>query len=78
MARVAVITGAGRGYEVLGTDIDEQAAARTAEWVGGFARALDVRDPNAHRGVARAAGQVRFFRTTTRRRRGRDDHHAPD
>lgn len=68
MARVAVVTGtgrgfgleiarrlAGRGYEVLCTDIDEQAAASTAERVGGFSRALDVRDPEAHRAAARAA-----------------------
>jgi NAD(P)-dependent dehydrogenase (short-subunit alcohol dehydrogenase family) len=70
MARVAVVTGAGRGfgaevalrlagrgYEVLCTDIDEQAAARTAERVGGFARALDVRDPDAHRAAAAAAAE---------------------
>ena len=68
MARIAVVTGAGRGfgleiarrlagrgYEVLCTDIDEQAAARTAERVGGFSLALDVRDPEAHRAAARAA-----------------------
>jgi NAD(P)-dependent dehydrogenase (short-subunit alcohol dehydrogenase family) len=70
MAGVAVVTGAGRGfgsevarrlagraYEVLCTDIDEQAAARTAERVGGFACALDVRDADAHRTAARAAAE---------------------
>jgi NAD(P)-dependent dehydrogenase (short-subunit alcohol dehydrogenase family) len=70
MAGVAVVTGAGRGfgsevalrlagrgYEVLCTDIDEQAAARTAERVGGFACALDVRDSEAHRSAARAAAE---------------------
>jgi NAD(P)-dependent dehydrogenase (short-subunit alcohol dehydrogenase family) len=68
MAGVAVVTGAGRGfgfeiarrlagrgYEVLCTDIDEQAAASTAERVGGFSLGLDVRAPEAHRAAARAA-----------------------
>ena len=70
MAPIAVVTGAGRGfgleiarrlagrgYEVLCTDIDDQAAARTAERVGGFSLALDVRDPEAHRAAARAAAE---------------------
>jgi NAD(P)-dependent dehydrogenase (short-subunit alcohol dehydrogenase family) len=65
---VAVVTGAGRGfgreialrlgrrgYTVLCTDIDAESAAATARQVGGFALALDVRDPDAHRAVARAA-----------------------
>jgi NAD(P)-dependent dehydrogenase (short-subunit alcohol dehydrogenase family) len=65
---VAVVTGAGRGfgreiarrlagrgYSVLATDIDGEAAARTAEQVGGRSMALDVRDPAAHREAARAA-----------------------
>jgi NAD(P)-dependent dehydrogenase (short-subunit alcohol dehydrogenase family) len=65
---VAVVTGAGRGfgreiarrlsgrgYDVLATDIDSDAAAATAEQVGGFSMAFDVRDPDAHRAAARAA-----------------------
>jgi NAD(P)-dependent dehydrogenase (short-subunit alcohol dehydrogenase family) len=65
---VAVVTGAGRGfgraiaqrlaqrgYSVLVTDVDETAAAGTAELVGGRSMALDVRDPEAHRAAARAA-----------------------
>jgi NAD(P)-dependent dehydrogenase (short-subunit alcohol dehydrogenase family) len=68
MPRVAVVTGAGRGfgreiskllagrgYTVLATDIDGEAAAATAEQVGGFSMQLDVRDPEAHRRAARAA-----------------------
>jgi NAD(P)-dependent dehydrogenase (short-subunit alcohol dehydrogenase family) len=66
--RVAVVTGAGRGfgreiakrlagrgYTVLATDIDAEAAAATAEQVGGFSLQLDVRDAEAHRRAARAA-----------------------
>jgi NAD(P)-dependent dehydrogenase (short-subunit alcohol dehydrogenase family) len=65
---VAVVTGtgrgfgraiahrlAGRGYSVLATDVDEAAAAATAELVGGHSARLDVRDPEAHRAAARAA-----------------------
>jgi NAD(P)-dependent dehydrogenase (short-subunit alcohol dehydrogenase family) len=68
MAGVAVVTGAGRGfgreiarqlagrgYDVLATDIDGEAAAATAEQVAGFAMQVDVRDPEAHRRAARAA-----------------------
>jgi NAD(P)-dependent dehydrogenase (short-subunit alcohol dehydrogenase family) len=68
MAGVAVVTGAGRGfgreiarqlagrsYTVLATDIDGEAAAATAEAVGGFSLQHDVRDPDAHRRAARAA-----------------------
>jgi NAD(P)-dependent dehydrogenase (short-subunit alcohol dehydrogenase family) len=68
MAGVAVVTGAGRGfgreialklagrsYTVLATDIDGEAAAATAEAVGGFSLQHDVRDPEAHRRAARAA-----------------------
>jgi NAD(P)-dependent dehydrogenase (short-subunit alcohol dehydrogenase family) len=68
MAGVAVVTGAGRGfgrevarrlaarsYTVLATDIDGEAAAATAEQVGGFSLQVDVRDPEAHRRAARAA-----------------------
>ena len=70
MPGVAVVTGAGRGfgrevarrlsgrgYTVLCTDIDAESAAATAEQVGGFSMALDVRDPDAHRVVARAAAE---------------------
>jgi len=68
MAGVAVVTGAGRGfgreiakrlagrgYAVLATDLDGEAAAATAEAVGGFSMQADVRDPEAHRRAARAA-----------------------
>ena len=54
MPDIAVVTGAGRGfgreiarllsgrgYTVLATDIDEAAAARTADEVGGFSAGLD-------------------------------------
>ena len=70
MPGVAVVTGAGRGfgraiaarlagrgYTVLATDVDEPAAAATAEQVGGFSMELDVRDPEAHRAAARAAAE---------------------
>ena len=68
----AVVTGAGRGfgreiarrlalrgYAVLCTDIDDAAAASTAEEIGGdaWSMRLDVRDPNEHRAVATAAGE---------------------
>ncbi|MGE5181748.1 MAG: SDR family oxidoreductase [Acidobacteriota bacterium] len=67
---VAVVTGAGRGlgraiaerlarrgHAVLVTDIDGGAAAATAERLGERAWALahDVRDPESHRAIARAA-----------------------
>ena len=68
MPGVAVVTGAGRGfgreiarglagrgYTVLATDLDGEAAASTADEVGGFSMQLDVRDPEAHRAAARAA-----------------------
>ena len=67
-ARVAVVTGAGRGlgrmiaerlaragYHVMCTDIDEGAAHVTAALVEGSAMAHDVRDADAHRAVAFAA-----------------------
>jgi NAD(P)-dependent dehydrogenase (short-subunit alcohol dehydrogenase family) len=70
MAGVAVVTGAGRGfgleiarrlsgrgYTVLCTDVDGQAAAASAEQAGGFSMELDVRDPEAHRAAARAASE---------------------
>jgi NAD(P)-dependent dehydrogenase (short-subunit alcohol dehydrogenase family) len=67
---VAVVTGAGRGfgraiasrlagrgYSVLATDLDEAAAAATAELVGGRSARLDVRDPDGHRAAAREAAE---------------------
>jgi len=70
MPGVAVVTGAGRGfgreiarrlagrgYTVLATDVDAEAAASTAEEIGGFSMPLDVRDPDAHRAAARAASE---------------------
>ena len=68
----AVVTGAGRGfgegiarrlaargYSVLATDIDGDAAQRTADAIGGpcWAAPLDVRDPDAHRAAAAAAAE---------------------
>ena len=67
---IAVVTGAGRGlgraiatrlarrgHQVLVTDIDGDAAARTAESIGrgAWAERQDVRDPESHRAIARAA-----------------------
>jgi NAD(P)-dependent dehydrogenase (short-subunit alcohol dehydrogenase family) len=70
MPGVAVVTGAGRGfgreiarrlagrgYTVLATDVDAEAAATTADEIGGFSMRLDVRDPEAHRAAARAASE---------------------
>lgn len=70
MPGVAVVTGAGRGfgreiarrlagrgYTVLATDIDADAAAATAGETGGVSMQLDVRDPEAHRAAAQAAGE---------------------
>jgi NAD(P)-dependent dehydrogenase (short-subunit alcohol dehydrogenase family) len=70
MPGVAVVTGAGRGfgreislrlagrgYTVLATDIDAEAAQSTADEVGGFSMQLDVRDPQGHRAAARAAAE---------------------
>jgi NAD(P)-dependent dehydrogenase (short-subunit alcohol dehydrogenase family) len=66
----AVVTGAGRGigrevalrlarrgYEVLVTDVDEAGAQATAEAIGGrgWSMQQDVRDPETHRAVAKAA-----------------------
>ena len=66
----AVVTGAGRGigrevahrlaargYDVVVTDVDEAGARATAEAIGSRASAMqqDVRDPESHRAVARAA-----------------------
>jgi NAD(P)-dependent dehydrogenase (short-subunit alcohol dehydrogenase family) len=68
----AVVTGAGRGmgreiarrlrsrgYGVLATDVDREAADETAELLGDqvWAMALDVRDEAAHRAAAAEAAQ---------------------
>lgn len=65
---IAVVTGAGRGlgraiaerlaargHKLFVTDIDGDAAARTAEAVGGWSQQQDVRDPDSHRALAKAA-----------------------
>src|SRR5439155_18221405 len=65
---VAVVTGAGRGlgraiaerlarrgHHVFATDIDGGAAAATAAAIAGSSERQDVRDPDSHRAVARAA-----------------------
>jgi len=72
VSSVAVVTGAGRGfgreiarrlagrgYAVLCTDIDDAAAASTAEEIGGeaWSMRLDVRDPDAHHAAAAAAAE---------------------
>jgi NAD(P)-dependent dehydrogenase (short-subunit alcohol dehydrogenase family) len=44
-----------RGHHVIVTDIDAGAAATTAALVGGSSVTQDVRDPDSHRVVARAA-----------------------
>ncbi len=69
---VAVVTGAGRGmgreiarllaargYAVLATDVNAEAAADTAELIGtsAWSMAQDVRDPNSHRAVSAAAAE---------------------
>jgi NAD(P)-dependent dehydrogenase (short-subunit alcohol dehydrogenase family) len=69
-SRVAVVTGggrgfgreiarrlAGRGYAVLVTDLDAASAEETAREIGSgaWSRALDVRDPEAHRAAAAEA-----------------------
>ncbi len=68
---VAVVTGAGRGLgrkiaerlarrgvHVVCTDIDEGAARTTAAVVDGTGIGQDVRDPDSHRAVARAAAAL--------------------
>jgi short-subunit dehydrogenase len=65
---IAVVTGAGRGlgraiaerlaargYQLFVTDIDGDAAPRTAEAVSGGSQQQDVRDPDSHRALAKAA-----------------------
>jgi NAD(P)-dependent dehydrogenase (short-subunit alcohol dehydrogenase family) len=69
---VAVVTGAGRGfgreiarrlaergYSVLVTDVDLEAARETAKELGepAWPMELDVRDPDAHRAAAAAASE---------------------
>ncbi len=69
---VAVVTGAGRGFgreiarrlaargfEVLCTDIDAEGAEETANEIGSgaWSMQMDVRDPDAHRAAAAAAGE---------------------
>lgn len=73
MGSAAVVTGAGRGIglevarrlvgrgqAVLVTDVEEAMARSAAEQLGerATAMALDVRDPDAHRAAARAAGEL--------------------
>jgi NAD(P)-dependent dehydrogenase (short-subunit alcohol dehydrogenase family) len=50
---------AARGYGVLATDVNLEAARETAELLGDrvWPMALDVRDPDAHRGAAAAAAE---------------------
>jgi NAD(P)-dependent dehydrogenase (short-subunit alcohol dehydrogenase family) len=50
---------AARGYEVLVTDLNAASAQETAEQIGGgaWAMAQDVRDPDSHRAVAKAAAE---------------------
>ncbi len=70
--KIAVVTGAGkglgrqiatglaaRGFAVLATDIDPESAATTASEIGrgSWSIAQDVRDPDSHRRVARAANE---------------------
>ena len=71
MKKVAVVTGAGRGLgrkiaerlarkgvHVVCTDIDEGAARTTAAIVDGTGLPQDVRDPESHRRVAKAAREI--------------------
>ena len=73
---VAVVTGAGRGLgrkiaerlarrgdHVVVTDIDEAAVRITAAILDGTPMAQDVRDPDSHRAVARAAAELGRVRT---------------
>lgn len=70
--KIAVVTGAGKGlgreiarglarkgFAVLVTDVDVGAAAATAREIGSgaWSMAQDVRDPESHRAVARAANE---------------------
>jgi NAD(P)-dependent dehydrogenase (short-subunit alcohol dehydrogenase family) len=71
MRKVAVVTGAGRGrgrkiaerlarrsIHVVCTDIDEGSARTTAAVVDGTGFGQDVRDPDSHRAIARAAREL--------------------
>jgi NAD(P)-dependent dehydrogenase (short-subunit alcohol dehydrogenase family) len=71
MSKVAVVTGAGRGLgrkiaerlarkniHVVCTDIDEGAARTTAAVVDGTGFGQDVRDPDSHRTIAKAAREL--------------------
>src|SRR5437762_12678687 len=74
MTDVAVVTGAGRGLgkkiaerlarrmHVVCTDIDQTAAETTAAIVDGTGLEQDVRDPDSHRAVARAAAALGSIR----------------
>jgi NAD(P)-dependent dehydrogenase (short-subunit alcohol dehydrogenase family) len=70
--KVAVVTGAGKGlgreiagrlaakgFSVLVTDVDTDSAEATARQIGAgaWSMAQDVRDPESHRAVARAANE---------------------
>jgi NAD(P)-dependent dehydrogenase (short-subunit alcohol dehydrogenase family) len=57
IGREVAIRLAGRGYDVLVTDVDEAGARATADAIGDRAWAMpqDVRDPQSHRAVAEAA-----------------------
>jgi len=72
MTKTAVVTGAGRGvghliargfarkgFAVLATDVNAEWARATAETIGGeaWSMAQDVRNPESHREVARAAAE---------------------
>ena len=59
MGREVAIRLARRGYDVLVTDVNEEAARATAEAIGerAWAMAQDVRDDASHRAVAQAATQ---------------------
>lgn len=49
---------AGRGFSVLATDVDLEAARETASAFGGSALRLDVTDPSAVSSVAASAGDI--------------------
>ncbi|MEA2387042.1 MAG: hypothetical protein QOJ22_1216 [Thermoleophilaceae bacterium] len=59
IGREVAIRLAGRGYDVLVTDVDEAGAQATAAAIGERAWAIrqDVRDPESHRQAARAAAE---------------------
>jgi short-subunit dehydrogenase len=53
-----------RGYRPFVTDIDGEAAAATAAALGGWSERQDVRDPDSHRAIAKAAtarGDVKLW-----------------